>query len=119
MKFLADECVAADIVGGLRSAGHDVRYIAEKEQGASDLRVLEVALRDGRVLITEDKDFAAAAALRGGPGFGVISYRLDALRRENVAARVLAAVGRIGESALDHLTIIMPDRIRSRRLATR
>lgn len=41
MKFVADENVDVEIVGALRSAGHDVWYVAEADAGISDEEALQ------------------------------------------------------------------------------
>ena len=56
MRFLADEGVDGTIVGSIRGNGHDVRWMAEELQGASDDVILEAAVQDARILITEDQD---------------------------------------------------------------
>ena len=58
MRFLADECVDSGVVTELRDAGHDVHYLAEGTRGLADEAVLRAAASEGRVLLTEDKDFA-------------------------------------------------------------
>ena len=57
MKFLADECCDASLVSALRIDGHDVSYVLEVSPGATDDEVLDWALSEHRVLLTEDKDF--------------------------------------------------------------
>jgi len=57
MNFLADESCAGPVIRALREAGHDVVAIAEVAKGATDEQVLERALNEKRVLITEDRDF--------------------------------------------------------------
>jgi predicted nuclease of predicted toxin-antitoxin system len=57
VRWLADECVAAPLVAWLRGAGHDVLYVAEAAAGLSDADVIALALRENRLLLTEDKDF--------------------------------------------------------------
>jgi predicted nuclease of predicted toxin-antitoxin system len=57
MRWLADECVAAPLVWFLRAGGHDVLYVAESAAGLSDPDVISLALREKRLLLTEDKDF--------------------------------------------------------------
>ncbi|MBC8548815.1 MAG: DUF5615 family PIN-like protein, partial [Candidatus Brocadiales bacterium] len=57
MKFLADECCDTGLVSSLRNDGHDVVYILEKKPGISDDEVLLDAYNEGRILLTEDKDF--------------------------------------------------------------
>src|SRR5260370_13562953 len=57
MNFMADESCAGPVIRALRDAGHEVVAIAEVARGATDEQVLERALEEKRVLITEDLDF--------------------------------------------------------------
>jgi hypothetical protein len=54
MNFVADESRAGPVIRALREAGHDVVAIAEVAKGATDEDVLDRALNEKRVLITED-----------------------------------------------------------------
>jgi predicted nuclease of predicted toxin-antitoxin system len=65
MNFLADESCAGPVIRALREAGHDVVAIADVARGASDEQVLERALQEERVLITEDRDFGVLVYARG------------------------------------------------------
>lgn len=62
MRLLLDEHVSARKIGRrLRDDGHDVRAITDEPDlnGLDDPDVLELASRDGRILITfNDRDFA-------------------------------------------------------------
>ena len=55
MRWLADECVAAPLVAFLRTGGHEVLYVAEAAAGFSDSDVLALALREMRLLLTEER----------------------------------------------------------------
>ncbi len=57
MRFLADESCDFAVVRALRAAGHDVVAVTEMAPAANDETVIEIALNDGRLLLTEDKDF--------------------------------------------------------------
>lgn len=57
MKLLADEGVDKPIVDALRLSGFNVTYILEDNQGADDEFILKMALKQRRLLITQDKDF--------------------------------------------------------------
>jgi hypothetical protein len=61
MRFLADESCDASVTRVLRSHGHDVKTVAETIPGSPDQTVLEMALSERRVLLTEDKDFGCQA----------------------------------------------------------
>ena len=74
MRWLADECVTVSLVRELRGAGHDVIYIAEFAASLSDVEVIALALREGRLLLTADKDFGVSSRpSRTGPGLA--AYR--------------------------------------------
>jgi predicted nuclease of predicted toxin-antitoxin system len=57
LRLLADENIAAPLVHALRSAGHDVTYVAELAPGLTDDAVLSLARQESRLLLTEDRDF--------------------------------------------------------------
>ena len=57
MKLLADECCDAGLVHAQRNDGHDVLYAAESSPGATDEEILERAVSEHRILLTEDKNF--------------------------------------------------------------
>ncbi len=50
------------MVARLRSAGHDVVYVAELSPGITDDAVLELANADERVLMTADRDLASLSS---------------------------------------------------------
>jgi predicted nuclease of predicted toxin-antitoxin system len=57
MRFLADESCDFAVVLALRSADHDVVAIAEVSPREEDPFVMDRAVKDRRILVTEDKDF--------------------------------------------------------------
>ena len=77
MRLLADENIAAPLVLALRGAGHDVVYVAELAPGITDEAVLSLALQQGRLLLTEDKDFGELVIRlkRRSPGIVLLRFR--------------------------------------------
>jgi len=57
MKFLADESVEKPVIDWLRGQDFDVRYITEITPSINDEEVIRLANNEGRILITNDKDF--------------------------------------------------------------
>lgn len=57
MRFLADESCDFAVVKALREAGHDVAAVRDSSRGAADEVVINLAVRENRILLTEDKDF--------------------------------------------------------------
>ena len=62
---MADESCAGPVIRALRVAGHNVLAIAESAPGARDEAVIARALAEGRVLITEDRDFGELVDAHG------------------------------------------------------
>ena len=56
LTFVADECVDRQIVERLRTAGHEVAYVAEMAPGVSDDEILRDANDKQALLLTADKD---------------------------------------------------------------
>lgn len=58
MKFLLDVCVSSrSLEAFLAGGGHDVVSALSVDPKASDQQLMELALRESRILVTEDKDF--------------------------------------------------------------
>lgn len=65
MRFLANENIPGALVKALRGAGNDVIWIRTEAPGIHDQEVLARAARDGRILLTFDKDFGELAKASG------------------------------------------------------
>src|SRR6201988_4807349 len=111
MNFVADESCARPVIQALREAGHDVVAIAEIARGATDDQVLERALKEKRVLITEDRDFGELVYARGRSSAGVILLRLPSRARLAKSATVIEAVSRLGSRLRDAFTVVEPGRV--------
>jgi predicted nuclease of predicted toxin-antitoxin system len=116
MRWLADECVAASLVALLRADGHDVLYVAEAAAGLGDADVIALALREQRLLLTEDKDFGDLVFRRERAVPGVVLMRIDADNARLKAARLSAVIDRYGEGLFGRYMVIEEGRFRSRRL---
>jgi predicted nuclease of predicted toxin-antitoxin system len=116
VRWLADECVAAPLVGFLRTDGHDVHYIAEVAAGLSDTDVIALASREMRLLLTEDKDFGDLVFRRERAVPGVVLLRIGSEAPALKAIRLAAAIERYGDGLFGRYTVIEGGRFRSRRL---
>src|SRR5574337_2233363 len=116
-RFLADENVPRLVVERLRSAGFDVKSIGGRDAGASDSEVLSIAVDEGRVVITEDRDFGEMIVRQRARVSGVLLLELDRLSNMAEADRVTSVVSANDERFSGHLVVIEPGRIRVRPLA--
>jgi predicted nuclease of predicted toxin-antitoxin system len=77
IRFLADVNVEKRIVESLRDAGHDVKWIPDYDCQLEDAELLDLANAEGRILITNDKDFGELFFLQKRLSQGIILFRID------------------------------------------
>jgi predicted nuclease of predicted toxin-antitoxin system len=114
MRWLCDECVDAGIVRRLRAAGHDVVFIVESARGATDDEIADFAVRESRLLLTEDKDFGEIVFRWKRRIAGLVFLRIEAERQAIKWARLEAAIAAFGDDLLGRYTVVEEARFRSR-----
>jgi Domain of unknown function (DUF5615) len=117
VRFLADESCDFVVVRALRVAGHDVAAIAEISPRATDEVVLELAIRESRILLTEDKDFGQLLHANKAAAGGVFLLRFPARARADLPGAVLKLVAERGEGLSGHFVVLQPGRVRISRPA--
>ena len=95
---------------------HDVVSIAEVAASTDDVQVLELARREDRILVTEDKDFGEHVVRGGASVPGVILLRLPARRGIEIAERVMHVIDELGDQLVGKYVVVLRDRIRLRTL---
>lgn len=94
MKVLLDTCVWGGAKQVLEAAGHDVIWSGDWPEDPGDAEILAQAYREGRVLVTLDKDFGELAVVYGQPHSGILRLvNLAARQQGPVCLRVLEAHG--------------------------
>lgn len=88
MEFIVDESTGTAVVEYLRTLGHDVLAVAEVMPQANDQDIMARAVSEGRILVTNDKDFGELVFRKGQAHHGVMLLRL---RDENPGNRVRVA----------------------------
>ncbi len=112
MRFLADESCDFAVVRALRAAGYDVVAVAEVSPRAEDEAVIDLALREGRILLTEDKDFGQLVYANLQATGGVLFLRFPATARAKLSNTVLELVRRRGEQLIGRFIVVQPGRVR-------
>ena len=95
MKWLLDEMLPSAACAELRRRGHDALAVRDAGlEGAEDDRVFDRAVRDARVIVTENfADYAALIEQRMGAGSAcvpVVFVRKSELPKRGALASVLA-----------------------------
>jgi predicted nuclease of predicted toxin-antitoxin system len=115
-RLLADENVAGAVVAALRQQGHDVAWIHEDAPGSPDPEVLARAQREGRVVVTFDKDFGELAFRRGlAASVGVVLFRITLTSPDHAVRAAVAAFASRADWT-DQFAVVEDDRVRLRAL---
>jgi len=112
VKFLADESCAGPVITALRGAGHDVLAICQLVKGMPDDQVMERAVSERRVLITEDRDFGELVYTRGSNSPGVIFVKFRSRARPEKPTAVVEAVAKLGARLEGGFAVVEPGRVR-------
>ena len=76
MQILADENIDRPIVAWLRGQGHDVVEAATAAPEAADTDLIAMSRREGRILITFDRDIGRLVQSDAAPHPGVVYLRI-------------------------------------------
>ena len=114
MKFLLDESAEYRLATWLTGQGYDVTAIARDHPHAlTDYEVLGIARREGRILITNDRDFGELIVRHKLPHAGVIFFRLPAATVEMKIARLRELLV-THRDRLDRFIVVTPRGVRVR-----
>jgi predicted nuclease of predicted toxin-antitoxin system len=112
VDLLADESCAGPVIRALRAAGHDLVAIAEVAKGTSDESVMDRAFAEGRILITEDRDFGELVFAAGRSTAGVVFIKFHGRTRGAKPAAVCEAIAKLGERLRGGFAVVEPGRVR-------
>ena len=114
MRFLLDQSALRRLAAFLRSQGHDVTVIAQDyPHGLPDAEVLAIARREGRILITNDRDFGDLIFNQGYRHAGVIYLRLETYQLPAVIAALTQVLTEHAHE-LDKFIVVTPGGVRVR-----
>jgi predicted nuclease of predicted toxin-antitoxin system len=118
VRILADVHISPRTVDFLRRLGHDVERVGQVLAAtATDEEIVAAAIRDQRIILTQDLDFSAIVALSGLARPSVISVRLASSRIERVNDVLERELPHIEADLQDGaLVTIQDDRVRTRKI---
>jgi predicted nuclease of predicted toxin-antitoxin system len=116
MRFLADESCDFAVVRALRSLGHDVAAVSESQQRSVDQELMEAAYREGRILLTEDKDFGWLAFVAHADNPGVVLIRFPAAARQTLPSAAMRLVADFGVQVKGAFVVLSPGSVRISRV---
>ena len=116
MRFKLDENLPVEVADMFREAGHDALTVLDQDlMGARDSDIAAVCMREDRILVTFDTDFADIRTYPPDAYPGLVVLRLDSQARDHVlviGARLLKVLS--GTDLSGQLWIVEESRIRVR-----
>jgi len=112
MHLLADESCDFAVVRALRDAGFDVMALSESSPGVEDHVVIDLAIHERRMVITEDKDFGQLVYAEGRATGGVLFLRFPARARALMAESVVEVIKQHGDRLMGRFVVLQPGRVR-------
>jgi len=116
MKFLVDESCEYPLVSFLRNLGFDILSVAEEFPSLEDKEVLKVAIKEKRIIITNDKDFGELIFYQKKKPQGVILFRLKEENARSKIKRLETILKRFKKKLKDRFVVVTPTKVRFRRI---
>ena len=109
-KFLADENIAPRVIEALRKSGFDVVSIyEEKLLGVTDEKLLKLAQKEKRIILTHDKDFGNLIHRPYQTHGGVILLRLRNQSPQNVISHLILFLKKIKPQKIKNRLVIFQE----------
>ncbi|MBE9211630.1 DUF5615 family PIN-like protein [Plectonema cf. radiosum LEGE 06105] len=112
MRFLVDECTGSTVARWLRDQGYEVFSVYDEARGISDDEVLQKALNENWILITNDKDFGDKIFREGSLHRGIIFLRLDNERATNKINKLQLLLENYADRLPEQFVVVTENKVR-------
>ncbi|TAK28828.1 MAG: hypothetical protein EPO21_21985 [Chloroflexota bacterium] len=114
MRFLFDQSTDRRLAPYLRDLGHDVTVVAvDYPEALPDEKVLAIAQKEQRILVTEDRDFGELVFRHHLKHAGVLYLRLPPMELTAKIVRLDEVLAHFSDR-LDQFLVVTPKTIRVR-----
>ena len=115
MRFLADENFEPKFVESLRREGYEVLFLDKYDAGIDDTEILQIAVKENAIVLTNDKDFGELIFRHSFASSGVVFLRLYDLPLADRIEITIRAI-REHEAELENaFTVISENSVRIRK----
>lgn len=112
MRFLVDECTGPVTARWLRAQLHEVFSVYDEARGLDDDAILEKALTEDWILITNDKDFGEMVYRERRPHRGIVLLRLDDERASQKIDALQRLLASYADQLADRFVVVTETRVR-------
>jgi predicted nuclease of predicted toxin-antitoxin system len=114
LRFLVDVNVGLAVANDLRDTGHDVVFAGDFDWCMPDAKMLSLAFREQRIIITLDTDFGELVYHSHQPHAGVLLLRMPGANREERVEMVREIVSRFADHLPGRFCVYRQGRLRVR-----
>lgn len=114
IKLLIDESAGLKLKKRLSKIGIDAVSIIEINKGAKDREILKLANQEGRIIVTNDKDFGELVYREYLEHKGIILLRLTIDSPENRFSVVMKLIEQFGDKLINRFCVVDETRVRFR-----
>lgn len=112
MRFLVDECTGPAVARWLRDQGHEIFSVYAEARGMDDDHILQKALAENWILITNDKGFGDRVYQARQSHRGVILLRLEDERPSSKIEALQTLLKSYSNRLPDHFVVVTENRVR-------
>ncbi|PDV99377.1 DUF5615 family PIN-like protein [Candidatus Chloroploca asiatica] len=112
MRFLVDACTGPLAARWLREQQHEVYSIYDEAPGMDDAAIIQKAVTEQWILVTNDKDFGEKVYREGHPHHGVILLRLTDERPSNKIATLQRLLHQHADQLPGQFVVVTEKRVR-------
>lgn len=110
MKFIVDENLGPSISNWLKNKGFDTFCVLQEATSVDDTAVLDIANKENRIIVTNDKDFGESIFKNHLPCKGVILLRMDDNSLKNLFDNYLGLISQ------DNFIVVSDENVRVKKL---
>lgn len=115
LKFLVDVGVGKNVEAWLRSQGFDAIALRDVDPRMSDQDAQELASKQGRIVITMDKDFGELVYRLQQKHVGILLLRMDDAQKEEKLAAIKTILSQFGDQINNSFTTYRNGKLRIRK----
>ena len=112
MRFLVDACTGPLTARWLREQQHEVFSIYDEAPEMDDAAIIQQAVNEQWILVTNDKDFGEKVYREGHPHHGVILLRLADERPSNKIATLQRLLHQYADQLPGQFVVVTEKRVR-------
>ena len=112
IKFIANVNVEKPLIDFLIEKGYDVKWVADLDKQMSDISICEMAAKEQRVILTNDKDFGEIVFLQRKAIHGIVLLRVRGQIVTEKIGLLKRLLDRHAEKIMNHFVVVMREKFR-------